>query len=179
MVLKSVKSQTVLWLNINEKAFGFPFIMGAVYIPPEPSKYYDESMFDDIATDLIKLNNLYNLPFCLLGDFNARTGLESELEYGDSVDCSNNYYLDNSESTVPNQHFSHCDISLVRYNRDKEINNHGNKFLEICRGFNLIIVNGRVGTDKRIGDLTCANASTIDYCVASPELFDAFNDFFV
>ena len=80
---------------------------------------------------------------------------------------------------MPNQHFSHCDISLVRYNRDKEINQHGNKFLEICRGFNLIIVNGRVGTDKRIGDLTCANASTIDYCVASPELFDAFNDFFV
>ena len=36
-VLSNVKSETVLWLKISEKAFGYSFILGAVYVPPEHS----------------------------------------------------------------------------------------------------------------------------------------------
>ena len=42
-IIKQTKSETVFWLKISEKAFGFPFIPGAVYIPPENSKYFNDS----------------------------------------------------------------------------------------------------------------------------------------
>ena len=176
-VLKNGKSETILWLHITKKAFGFSFILGVVYIPPENSKYYDISMFDDIATDLIMLKNVYNLPVCLLGDFNARTGAESELlEYEELIDCSNNHFIDKSESWV-NQPFPSHVISLKRKNCDTVVNNHGHKFLEICKNFNLVITNGRVGTDRHRGDFTCANVSTIDYCAVSSDLIHFLDDF--
>ena len=44
----------------------------------------------------------------------------------------------------------------------------------------MIIVNGRTGSDKEIGDLTFKSkkgSSTIDYCIASPDFFPHIQDF--
>ena len=174
------KSETVFWLKIGEKAFGFPFILGAVYIPPENSKYFNESMFDDIASDLLMLKNVHNMPFCLLGDFNARTGVENEISgYSEIEDCANSHYVNDFDyDYIDTEDFQTYNIRLRRCNSDAVINNHGKRFLELCRHFKLIIANGRVGVDKQ-GDFTCANTSTIDYCAASLELFHVLNHFAV
>ena len=92
-IIKQAKSETVFWLKISEKAFGFPFMLGAVYIPPENSKYFNESMFDDIASDLLMLKNVHHMPFFLLGDFNARTGVENEISVSEIEDCANSHYV--------------------------------------------------------------------------------------
>ena len=39
------------------------------------------------------------------------------------------------------------------------------------------IVNGRFGTDKGIGSTTCADASTIDYMIVSPEIMSRVKNF--
>ena len=39
------KSDSVLWLKIDEKAFGFEFIIGAVYIACDGSKFFNEDAF--------------------------------------------------------------------------------------------------------------------------------------
>ena len=49
--------------------------MGAVYLPCEGSIYNHHDIFSDIAQDLITLKTDFNIPVCLIGDFNARTGL--------------------------------------------------------------------------------------------------------
>jgi len=47
----------------------------------------------------------------------------------------------------------------------------------MCRATGLIIANGRCGSDKSIGNLTCDNASIIYYVLCSPELLVDITDF--
>ena len=50
--------------------------------------------------------------------------------------------------------------------------------LELCRGNNLFIVNGRIGDDYlESGRLTCRNSSVVDYYICSPCFFEYFCNF--
>ena len=69
----------ILWAKVNNNAFGEAFLLGSVYIPCEGSIHYDNQWHDDIASDLSSMQVLYDLPFVLIGDFNARTGLLDDL----------------------------------------------------------------------------------------------------
>ena len=71
-------------------------------------------------------------------------------------------------------------INKKRVNTDKKVNSNGKKLIKLCRENNVIIVNGRTGSDKEIGDLTFKSkkgSSTIDYCIASPDFFPHIQDF--
>ncbi len=57
------------------------------------------------------------------------------------------------------------------------MNNYGNKLIDTCKNLGVVIVNGRVGDDAYIGNLTCRDASVVDYCIASPEVFPRFLNF--
>ena len=48
-------------------------LLWATYIPPEGSTYSDISVFDNLESDWLELNE-NNSQVCLQGDFNARTG---------------------------------------------------------------------------------------------------------
>ena len=62
--------------NILDKdVTGFELILGAVYLPCEGSIYHHHDIFSDIAQDLITVKSDFNIPVCLIGDFNSRTGL--------------------------------------------------------------------------------------------------------
>lgn len=56
-------------------------------------------------------------------------------------------------------------------------NNYGKLLLQLCKNFNLFIVNGRFGTDKGIGAYTCKHGSVVDYCIASRHLLPHVLDF--
>ena len=164
-------SNSVLWAKIDNEAFGFDFILGSVYIPHESSKFYDDDIFESLSTDIIMLKSLYNLPVCLIGDFNSRTGNLDDFMSQFELDMLDEF---NSES-IP--HILE-DVSR-RYNMDKVINKNGQNLTDICKSLDLMIVNGRIGGDANVGRLTCAAASTVDYCVVSHELFPKVCDFFV
>ena len=59
-------------------------------------------------------------------------------------------------------------LPLKRNNVDKGKNPYGNLLLNLCRGNDLFIVNGRIGDNKE-GNLTCRNASVVDYTICSSE----------
>ena len=60
---------SVLWIKVSDM-----FILGAVYLPHENSKYHYSGLFDDLSYDICKIKSKYDLPFILIGDFNSRTG---------------------------------------------------------------------------------------------------------
>ena len=59
-------------------------------------------------------------------------------------------------------------LPLKRNNVDKGKNPYGNLLLYLCRGNDLFIVNGRIGDNKE-GNLTCRNASVVDYTICNSE----------
>ena len=111
----------------------------------------------------------------LLGDFNARTAedkdyviLEGNCDFGldieEFVDVNHNHYFEFSE------------FKLNRKSKDKSKNRFGNQLLEFCKMNNFYILNGRSKSDHN-GDLTCRNASVVDYCICSSNLLPILLDF--
>ncbi len=91
---------------------------------------------------------------------------------------------------------SHCDnditsertfldnlgFSFDRVSRDKTVNENGNRLLDFCKTYQLRIANGRVCSDRDVGDYTfCGRQgqSTIDYFVAPIDIFSLINQFTV
>ena len=103
-----------------------------------------------------------------MGDFNARTARE----------------LDHLEDQGANDHitediFEHDGFNLPRNNKDTEKNNYGDELLELCKNYNVHVLNGRLDGDSK-GEITCiANdgASTVDYGIVNTRLFDKINSF--
>ena len=142
------------------------------YISPEKSKVYEENesgieLFERKLHEILeKCTEEINL--LLLGDFNARTARE----------------LDHLEDQGSNDHitediYEHDWFNLSRNNKDTEKNNYGEELLELCKNYNVHVLNGRLDGDSK-GEITCiANngASTYDYGIVNTRLFDKINSF--
>ena len=68
-----------------------------------------------------------------------------------------------------------------RFNNDLMTNSNGLHLIDMCKSFDLSIVNGRFGDDKEIGDYTCYNKnggrSTVDYAIVSNNIFENIVNF--
>ena len=64
---------------------------------------------------------------------------------------------------------------LERYSKDtSRINKNGANLLELYQTVSLLMINGRLGSDKGIGEFTqvgTTGCSTVDYMLCSPDLF--------
>ena len=181
-VIENTKSQSILWLKIEKKVFGVEFIIGAMYLPYEGSKFYSNEIFENLHDDLLLLNLEFNLPICLIGDSNARTGLSDDFINIDQhvadlagIDTNSEDFCD-MKSVLDS-----IGISTKRFNSDQISNNNGLKLIECCRTFGLRIVNGRFGDDKNIGKFTCYNKnggkSVVDYILMSDALLPLISAF--
>ena len=182
-ILENTTCDSVFWLKIDSQLYGEPFILGSVYLPHENSPFFDKDVFDDFANDLINLRVAHDIPFVLVGDFNSRTGIESDfIEFERSVLDEIGVQLFDDDSFYTKSMLELLNIETARHNKDRCVNNNGKSLLEMCRSLDLKILNGRVGEDHGIGDFTCHNSkgkSTIDYILVSPELFPKVKDFSV
>ena len=177
-VLNDLSSPYVLWVKFEKEAFGITCVIGSVYLPCETSKYKDNDMFNVIYDDITNIISKYNIPVCLIGDFNSRTGelddylfIESEIiNFCNLNDIANDIFPLNFLYENPN-------ISNKRCNEDKITNNNGEMLIEMCKALNLKIVNGRIGKDKGLGALTFGNRSTIDYAIVSSDLLKYVSNF--
>ena len=57
------------------------------------------------------------------------------------------------------------------------LNANGKKFIEMCRGSNIFIANGRIGEDKDVGQFTYRGTSLIDYTLATVEALKLISKF--
>ena len=59
---------------------------------------------------------------------------------------------------------------------DKRKNNFCKFLINLCTGQNSFIMNGGVGSDSNIGELTCRNSSTVDYLICTPNFIKCIDD---
>ena len=168
-------SKQVLWLKVKKDWLGIEFILGSVYMPSQSSVYFDKQHFHDLQNDIID----FDLPICLMGDWNARTArLADVFDYDDYV--AKLHGLSDIDNDKELELFHNNNVSMVRNNQDSKNNKSGVLLCDICQSNNLCILNGRYGTDRE-GLFTCFNRnhgkSSIDYAVVSPVLFDHMSDF--
>ncbi|CAC5395008.1 unnamed protein product [Mytilus coruscus] len=162
--------ENVLWFVVNQ-LFDVPVLFGTVYIPPVNSIYSSIDIFDVIEDDLITFITEKDYTVCLIGDFNAHTGTKPDYIVLDEYIC-NSMQLDNIPSHDINiNNLDKFGININRASLDKSVDNYGNRLLQLCKSLELFIANGRLGKDSGIGALTCKEATVVDYCILSPELF--------
>jgi hypothetical protein len=171
------------FFKIDKGLCGMEFILGTVYIPPEGSEYLKGDEFESLMDTLFVLNANHDLPFCLVGDFNARTG-----RMEDMIIFDHHVAEEAGLSQIENDMFVNIDsleqqgIRTKRVNSDSKCNKSGHKIIDICKCTGMHIANGRVGKDKHIGKLTCMDnegnpASAVDYALLSTSLFSKVINF--
>ena len=105
--------------------------------------------------------NLVNINcehICLLGDLNSRSGNLDDV-------LISNYHSDIGVELN--------DIQLPnRISKDLQTNTMGYELISYCKANQVAIVNGRLGDDKGVGNLTCKDASVVDYIIVSHSLFE-------
>ena len=149
-------------------------IFGVVHLPCENSRYYFNDVFQEIENDMLELKAWYDLPVCILGDFNAHTQLMNDLidfdhETAELTGCNllvESRALD-TLSKCPN-------FTAHRYNQDTaDVNKNGKQLISLCHTFYLCIINGRLGQDKFLGQPTCGKTRTsvTDFAIASDKCF--------
>ena len=147
----------VVWVRIK-----YRFILGSLYLRLEKSRYHihnihkEKTLFEHLSSDISRTHSKYDMPLLLNGDFNCRTGLRNEIMLLESHDNK----LDDSHFKYPNiiDIFNSLNIPVSRTNKNPTTNNNGKDLIDLCKLHELCIINGRVETDRNVGDLKCAGA---------------------
>lgn len=172
--LKS-SSNNILWLLVSSKVSNFHnLLLGFVYMSPEHSSVHsNELLFDTIENELATFKNDYpDHSTFILGDFNAYTSTNPDyIVLDDSFDILNDTLYNQDIAPPP------------RANSDgKDVNNYGQKLLQLCISTGLRICNGRFGSDNGHGYCTCytdGSPSLIDYILSDMSISNCFTDFTV
>ena len=67
---------------------------------------------------------------------------------------------------------------FVSLDADKKVNNNVRRLVDLCKTFDMLIINGRVGSDNNIGNYTCTiynGKSTVDYAIADAKITKIFS----
>ena len=138
------------------------------YIPPVTSRYSNIELFDCLENDLLSKLSMHS-PFVIVGDFNSYTSTLDEYESQNDEEFSQFY---NQETVfLPDRIPSRASLD------DHNVNTYGRRLLLLCKNLNLIIVNGRFGRDRGVGNLTCKYGSIVDYVIISSPLTEIIEDF--
>ena len=134
-------STNFIWCKLDKSCLGTTqdiYLCGA-YNPPLNSTYFSPDIFEESEKDISFFNSQGSI--LLLGDLNARTG-----KYNDHLEMSDKNYLeiDMFENTENISQRNKCDNIL---------NSHGKIVLQICKSFDLRILNGRKKGDS-LGNIT-------------------------
>ena len=141
------------------------------YCVPQGSSFQTRTQFDPFDDIENKLRGCgSDVDFMCLGDYNARTGCR--LDYLTNEDNEDIPFM----SDMVNIDTSSC---FPRGNIDNTNNKYGDRLLVLCQTVPLRICNGR-----KLGDILGSNTcftwngkSAVDYCLASPNIFDKIMSF--
>ena len=170
-------SRFVLWCKLsNIICKNEDVVLGIVYVPPEYTSYSSADAISEIESEYFKISDNYS-KVLLIGDFNARTAEDKDnlaLTNTENISFDLNEFMYENH----NHYFELSEAKLYRKSKDKVKNRFGNQLLEFCRMNHFYIINGRSKGDAE-GNLTCRNASVVDYCICSSSLLPALKDFVV
>ena len=170
----------ITWVILKKSFFGFEkyIYLGNVYIVPEGSTYLKYDDFNLLYQQILKVPDDSEIALC--GDFNARTGVTPDFDihvYGSNAGLNELLPADDRGVNHIISELWQRNV-LTRASKDKTIiNRHGIHFLELCKSTGMLILNGRVGRDKDIGEFTrddTTGKSVVDYVISTPKLFKIF-----
>ena len=176
------KSEYVLWLKMSKSVFGLKsdILFGGVYIAPEGSPYSTDLCYDDIESELSNLDTAEgeNSYVCLIGDFNSRTGKQSEFVSFDKALVEGlGFESDLIEAINAENNLELLGINGERVTRDTRSNNYGNNLIGFCKSNSLYVFNGRLGKDTYEGRFTTTKNSIVDYYIGSPQMLTLVHEF--
>lgn len=164
-IIKVKQSDFSIWFKLDKAKFGLKksTFLCYCYIKPYQNKDTSELNFSKLESEISNFASKGEILIC--GDLNARIGGLKDYIEQDSV----------------NQTFSDCpvppnyspDVPIQRNHLDKISNLQGGLLSNICRNNHLRILNGRFLGDS-LGYFTfynCNGQSTVDYMLASPNIF--------
>jgi hypothetical protein len=172
-------NDNILWCKIH----GFlaepneHLLLGVVYISPEGSQYSNAQCFNDIESDYF--THFIDMKRCVIvGDFNSY--INNKLDFYNDGDDETPFDtdIDNEQDLSLNvkNALENFDLPLIRETKCKHrTNNWGNKFLDLIKGINFFILNGRYG--EKSGVCTTTHESIIDFAIASVEMMPHITDF--
>ena len=139
----------MLWLKLNKQFIKADedYVFGVLYVPPSQEFLKDGEILA-LEIEILSICSTHKYVF-LTGDIHART---EKLQDFITVDkfLADFSEFDNETLNFYNQAelLKNFDTSVNRTSCDNVVNTNGYKLIEICRGNNLFIVNGRLGTGR-------------------------------
>ena len=166
--IKENESDCIMWVQLSKN--NFKIILGVVYIPPKTSSYYYKNVYDEFIAEYLDFK-LYDLPLCIMGDFNARTGASQEEYQVDSF-----LFEDVGSSNLLSEvvGFKTDKMLSKRKSKDKVVNEEGRELLDFCNCINLVMLNGRF---EDVGEFTSVNDTVIDYILCNSLFFEYVQNF--
>ena len=165
--IPSVGSENLL-IKLNKTFFGLDRDVAITfsYCVPEYSSYQLREQLDIFGDLEFKLGCVgAEVDKLCFGDYNARTQTKP-----DYIPCE-----DNTDIPVPRDIYEADTVGTIpRCNLDSVSNKYGDNLLQLCKTVPLRICNGRKLGDI-LGSFTCFTTkgqSCVDYCLASPRLYD-------
>ena len=135
---------------------------------PITSPYFNEKIFHDLNEDINNFSNSQS-PLLLCGDLNSKTGNIPD-------------FISNAKDGNSLTDQITTQIDTYRRNFDSEVNSYGQNLLELCKGNNHRIINGRCFRDS-FGKYTFFSSdnkkSTVDYSIVSDHFFENISSFLV
>lgn len=187
-IIKFTKDM-IAWIRLEKQFFDLEYdiYIAIVYFMPEGSTNLTDDPFTILLEDITELPDPCQILAC--GDYNARTNVLADYDADDMYGSSGGL-----DDVLPGPHIDptanvnesmikmlHCKGKLTRYSRDTaDVNNYGKKLLELCKSSGLLIMNGRFGTDKGVGNFTrieTTGNSVVDYGIITPALVDFISEF--
>ena len=162
-VYKSFKD-LYMWLQV--KCINHTLFISFMYVPPGSvvNNSNEDTVFDMLLRDQAQIKSKFgpNVAFGSCGDTNLHTGTEDDFVPGDDGRYAPLYI--NYEEDIP----------LKRFSKDPLCTSSGRVQLSYCQEGNFRILNGRVGKDKGVGEVTFSShvgskPSVIDYVMMSPD----------
>ena len=170
-------SEYALWLTIHKTLTEFPenMILGAIYLPPENSRFLNDDDLNSLENEISEMANNHKY-IMLAGDFNARTSSLSDFIPADNF-INEMYGIDEEEQAHLNKYtiLEKFSSKLERNSKDKKTKSHGMFLIDLCRNNNLFILNGRMDNDS--GNLTFRDKSVLDYVIATADCFEFIHSF--
>ena len=153
-----------MWLKV--KCINHTLFISFMYVPPGSvvNNSNEDNVFDMLLRDQAQIKSKFgpNVAFGSCGDTNLHMGTEDDFVLGDDGRYAPLYI--NYEEDVP----------LKRFSKDSLSTSSGRVQLSYCQEGNFRILNGWVGKDKGVGEVTFSShvgskPSVIDYVMMSPD----------
>lgn len=161
--------EAIIWIQLDKLFFKLQthVYIACTYIPPEGSTYCPSGCIFDILVEQIASHK--NCPIFLCGDLNARTGCMNDFDH-------------NSEDMLPGcSHWSIANDYInplgTRVSKDKVVNSHGKKLLQLCKATGFCILNGRLPNTDNFTCYTAQGNSLIDYLLTQPKHVNLLSNF--